>query len=138
MSKKELLNEQNKIEETLKKCENRLKKLDKQIKCLNLLSNDIDDNEQPMPLYFNIITNKNLEREKSKKYTKKLLNILKKRSCKIYFNNITIKKEVVEEIETPSLEYDNIPSLEYDNIPSLEYDNIPSLEYDNIPSLEYA
>ena len=60
------------------------------------MSNDIDENEQPSPLHFNIITNKNLEREKSKKYTKKLLNILKKRSCKINFDNVTIKKEVVE------------------------------------------
>ena len=128
MSKKELLNEQNTIEKTLKKCENRLKKLDKQIKYLNL-SNDIDENEQPSPLHFNIITNKNLEREKSKKYTKKLLNILKKRSCKINFDNVTIKKEVVEEIEMPSLEYDEMPSLEYDDMPSLEYDDMPSLEY---------
>lgn len=89
------------IKEELKECKRKLKKLNKKLKYLNLLS---DNNEEPMPSNFNKITNKNLEREKSINYTKKLLINLKKRSHILNFN-YKIKKEVMEEIEIPSLEY---------------------------------
>ena len=117
MSKKQLLKEKIMIEEKIKKCEQKLKEIEDMSTSENSINNEY---EKPMPLYFNKITHKNLNREQSKKYTKMLINKLKNRSNKLKLGkfyelseNITIKKEVIEEIEIPSLEYDDIPSLEY-------------------------
>ena len=96
MSRKELLNEKLIIEVMIKKCEIKLKELE---------MNDKFEYEKPMPLYYNTITQKNIDKEKSKKYTKMLINKLKNRSNKIKSEKITIKKEVTEEIEIPYLEY---------------------------------
>jgi hypothetical protein len=111
MSKEQLMIEKNKIEMKLKKYENKLKKLEKEMKCYNLLSIENDIIELPMPLYYNTLTDRNLQREKSKKNTKNLLNKLNMR--KKSNEQIKIKKEVTEEIEIPPLEYDDIPPLEY-------------------------
>ena len=118
MSKKQLLKEKIMIEEKIKKCEQKLKEIeDVNTSYENSINNE---NEKPMPLYFNKITHKNLNREQSKKYTKMLINKLKNRSNKLKLGrfcesaeNITIKKEITEEIEIPSLEYYDMPSLEY-------------------------
>ena len=95
--KAELIREKKQLEKMLNICKKKLKKLNNN----NHISSD--ENEIPMPLKFNIITDKNFQREKSLKYTKKLINKLKKRSQQ--FENIVIKKEIEEEIEIPSLEY---------------------------------
>ena len=117
MSKNQLLKEKITIEEKIKKCEQKLKEIeDTSVLYKNSINNEY---EKPMPLYFNKITHKNLNREQSKKYTKMLINKLKNRSNKLklgrfcelsrigseFAENITIKKEVTEEIEIPSLEY---------------------------------
>jgi hypothetical protein len=106
MSRKELLNEKLIIEEMIKNCESKLKELE-----INY-NNFGEEYEKPMPLYYNTITQKNMDKEKSKKYTKMLINKLKNRSNKTKSElfcesaeNITIKKEVTEEIEIPYLEY---------------------------------
>jgi hypothetical protein len=106
MSRKELLNEKLIIEEMIKNCESKLKELETNY------NNFCEEYEKPMPLYYNTITQKNMDKEKSKKYTKMLINKLKNRSNKIKSGrftesaeNITIKKEVTEEIEIPYLEY---------------------------------
>ena len=89
-----LLEQKNKIERQIEKYKNKLKKINKKIK---------HEIEIPMPLEYNIITHKNIEKEKSVKYTKKLIKILKNRRKK-KIENIIIKKEVEEEIEIPYLE----------------------------------
>ena len=117
MSKKQLLKEKIMIEEKIKKCEQKLKEIEDMSTSENSINNEY---EKPMPLYFNKITHKNLNREQSKKYTKMLINKLKIRSNNLKLRrfcdsaeNITIKKEITEEIEIPSLEYDDMPFLEY-------------------------
>lgn len=123
MSKKQLLKEKIMIEEKIKECEKKLKEIEDATRN----ENSINEEEKPMPLYFNTITHKNLNREQSKQYTKMLINKLKNRSNKLKekftetTENVTIKKEVIEEIEIPSFEYDDMPPLEYDDMPSLEY-----------------
>lgn len=124
MSKKQLLKEKIMIEEKIKEYEKKLKEIEDATRN----ENSINEEEKPMPLYFNKITHKNLNRELSKQYTKMLINKVKNRSNKLKSEkliesteNIIIKKEVTEEIEIPSFEYDNMPPLEYDDIPSLEY-----------------
>ena len=95
MSKKQLLKEKIIIEEKIKECEKKLK----EIEDVTTKENSINEDEKPMPLYFNKITHKNLNREQSKKYTKMLINKLKNRSNKLKLGkfyelseNITIKK----------------------------------------------
>ena len=103
LTKTEAIQEKKRIEKMLKKCENKLKKLNK-LEQLNNILYCINKKETPMPLNFNKITYKNHQREKSINYTKKLINKLKKRS-QVKFENFFIKKEVEEEIEIPALEY---------------------------------
>jgi phosphomevalonate kinase len=96
------------LETKIKKCENKLKKINYKIN--NIKLNDKSDNinqdvqEFPMPLSYNLITHKNYENEKSIIYTQKLIKKLKERETNRSnkeidnliekFNNIVIKKEV--------------------------------------------
>ena len=100
------------IDKNLKKYKKKIDKINRQIEYLKLLSMSYDKNqiELPVPLKFNDITLTNIKKEKSKKYTKYLINKLKKRSNKNKENinnndKIQVKIEVHEEIEIPSLEY---------------------------------
>jgi len=106
--KQELLKEKLELETKIKKCENKLKKINYKIN--NIKLNDKSDNinqdvqEFPMPLSYNLITHKNYENEKSIIYTQKLIKKLKERETNRSnkeidnliekFNNIVIKKEV--------------------------------------------
>jgi hypothetical protein len=133
MSRKELLNEKRTIEEMIKKCEKKLREIDS----IGIELNDSfvpHQYEEPMPLYYNKITHKNLNKEKSIKYTKMLINRLKNRSKKNY-ENITIKKEVTEEIEIPSFDEGHSSRI---LSPNGSIDDMPPLEYDDMPPLEYA
>lgn len=85
-----LLKEKKTLEKQICKLQNKLEKINK---------NYLEEFEKPMPLNYNTITQKNLEKEKCIIYTKKLIKKLKKRK------HIKIKKEVEEEIEIPYLEY---------------------------------
>jgi hypothetical protein len=97
------------INKNLEKYKKKMDIINKQINYLKLLSMsyDNDQNELPMPLEFNNITLNNFKKEKSKKYTKHLIDKLKNRKSKHKESNdkIKIKIEVQEEIEIPSLEY---------------------------------
>ena len=107
------------INKNLEKYKKKMDKINKQINYLKLLSMsyDNDQNELPMPLEFNNITLNNFKKEKSKKYTKHLIDKLKNRKSKHKESKhkeskhkesndkIKIKIEVQEEIEIPSLEY---------------------------------
>ena len=92
---------QQKFEKKLTKLKKNKNKIIKQIDIINNIihSYDNDNNELPMSSNFNLITNKNIEFEKSKNYTNKLINKLKQKSIEI-----VIKKEVEEEIVIPNLE----------------------------------
>ena len=84
------------------KYKKKLEKINKRIHRIEkILSTYIDDNnEVEMPLNLNKITHKNINKEKSIKYTKSLIKKLNERKVKII-----IKKEVNEEFEIPPLEY---------------------------------
>lgn len=103
-SKQELINEINTLEERLQKINCIIESIDDNDKrhVLDIL----DENEKyeiPMPLVYNLITQKNYLRQKSKRFTQKLIKKLKSRKSK---KSRKITNEIFEEIEIPYVDYE--------------------------------
>ena len=151
--KQELLKEKLELETKIKKCENKLKKINYKINNIKLnekLDNiNQDEQELPMPLNYNLITHKNYENEKSSTYTKKLINKLKERETNRSNKEIDnlIKKEVdtdtfqnnkVDTINSIYLPQNIINTVSFENIvEEHSFGNIVDEELE-IPLLEYC